>query len=90
MGLFSFSDHEIAGKAIDAAQAAWDAGQQLFGHQLTMGVGAKNDDDQLLNLALDGIARIGWELHTVAPYIDTIGPNREVALLVFRRPSSGV
>lgn len=85
MGLFSFTDHELADKAIDAARIAMDGGQRFFAYRLTPGVGAKNDADTLLNYAINGIAELGWELHSLTPFINTIGPNNEVVLLTFER-----
>jgi hypothetical protein len=87
MGLFSFSDEEIAAKAVEAAETAWAAGDTLFAHQLQMGVGSKNDDNRLMNLTLNGIASVGWKLHSAAPYINTIGPNLEMVLVTFTRPT---
>lgn len=85
MGLFSFSDQELAAAAIDEAETAWSEGRRFFAHRLSSGVGSKNDAGKLLNLAINGIAELGWELHSLTPYINTIGPNNEVVLLAFER-----
>lgn len=86
MGLFSFSDQELADKAVEAARVAWGEGRRLFVHKLSMGIGSKNDPGTLLTLPINGIADLGWELHSLTPYINSIGPNSEVVLLTFERP----
>lgn len=86
MGLFSFSDEELSDQAIDAARSAWEEGLRFFAYRLRSGVGGKNDPDRLLTLTLNGVAGIGWRLHSATPFINTIGPNAEVVLLTFERP----
>lgn len=86
MGLFSYSDQELSERAISAAQSAWDDQRRVFACRLRNGVGSKNDPDVLLNLAVNGIVAIGWELHSLTPFINTIGPNNETVLLTFQRP----
>lgn len=85
VGLFSFSDQELAEKAIGVARTAMAQGQRFFAYRISPGIGSKNDADVLLNLAINGIAELGWELHSLTPFINTIGPNNEVVLLTFER-----
>jgi 3-deoxy-D-arabino-heptulosonate 7-phosphate (DAHP) synthase len=85
MGLLTYSDEQLAADALAAARAAMDAGHRFFAYRLFSGVGSKNNADALLNVTLNGAAEIGWRLHSVTPYIQTIGPNRDVVLLTFER-----
>lgn len=82
VGLFSFTDQELAAEAVEKARAAEG---RYFSCRLRTGVGSKNDADALLNLAINGIAEQGWDLRSVTPFINTIGPNNEVVLLTFER-----
>lgn len=86
MGLFSNPDEQLAAEAVEAGRAAWAAGGGHFVHQLRAGIGTKNDFGKLLSLALDGIVEVGWNLRSVTPYVNSLGPNNLEALLVFERP----
>lgn len=85
MGALSFTDQELADKAIDAGRSTLAADYQHFVYDLRAGTGKDNDFGRLLTLAIDGIAQVGWQLHSVAPYMNTIGPNNIAALIAFER-----
>lgn len=85
MGLFSFSDQELADQAIETARSATDGDGRFFAYRVRSGVGLKNDPDVLLSAVINGVTGLGWQLHSVVPYINTIGPNNEVTLVVFER-----
>lgn len=87
MGTFSFTDQELADKVVEAARLTWEAGYNHFVHEIRNGLGSKNDFSRLLTLAVDGVAGVGWRLHSVVPYINTVGPNNKEALLTFERPA---
>lgn len=86
MALFSFTDQELADKAIAASRTAWAAGHRHFVHEIRAGIGPKNDFGQLLTVAIDGITDTGWRFISVTPYMNTLGPNSKEALLTFERP----
>ena len=88
MALFSRSDQELADEAIDAARTAWDEGRHVFVYKLRTGVGSRNDTGNVLTLATNGIVDLGWNLHSLIPYINTIGPNNEEVLLTFERDAT--
>lgn len=88
MALFSFTDQEHADKAIEASRAAWDEGRRHFVHELRAASSTKNDFGNTVGLAIDGIVDVGWRLHSVTPFVNTLGPNNKEVLLTFERPAS--
>jgi hypothetical protein len=88
MALFSFSDEELAEKAVEAGRVAWDGDLSVFAHKIRAGISSKNDVSHTVSLALSGIANLGWRLHSVTPLINTIGPNNEEVWMIFERSSS--
>jgi hypothetical protein len=88
VGLFSYSDQEMANQAVAAAQAALEEDRLVFAYALRGSPSnMKHDSGTLVTLAVDGILRLGWELFSVTPYINTIAINNEEYFLVFKRPA---
>lgn len=87
--MFSFTDDELITRVVDAATEAWSTGSPSFAHRLNLTTtSSKNDEDRILDGAIAGVLSVGWTLHSAAPYIQTIGPNHEMVLLVFVRPQT--
>ena len=89
MPLFKKKPHpspEEIDEAIGRARTAWDAGNLCFVYKP---ITPTSFDEQQLNVAVDGLLRIGWTLQDTALTFDsTFGTsrgNREMAIFTFVR-----
>jgi hypothetical protein len=81
--MFSFTDQEMADKVVALGQAAWHDGHRVFIAKVRPG--PKNDQVEILNLVVNALVEMGWRLHSVAPYVNSIGPNNIEALITCQR-----
>jgi hypothetical protein len=88
VGLFSFTDQELAAKEIEKGAWAWGSDLRVFTYRLSLAMVLKNDPSVVASMVASGFVDQGWRLHSVTPFINKVGPDSVDIWMTFERPTA--